>query len=226
MTVLVIEDEEPISEALAYNLRKEGFEVLVAETGEMGLSLARSERPDIVVLDIMLPRMDGIEVCKTIRKESEVPIIMLTAKAGEADKVVGIELGADDYVTKPFSTRELIARIRAILRRSKHKKVGEPTIKFGSLVIDAGMQTLTKNGDAISLTRKEFALLHFLAANPDQVFTRDAILDRVWGMQAFVEPHTVDVHVRWLRKKIEEDPSQPRHIVTVRGVGYRFSRAN
>lgn len=225
MTVLIIEDESPIAEAVAYTLRQEGYQVLLAEDGERGLSMARTEKPDVIVLDLMLPHLSGLDVCRAIRKESDVPIIMLTAKASETDKVVGMEIGADDYMTKPFSTRELIARIKAVLRRSSGRLKIKGAINFGDLEIDENKQTVFRSGEPINLSRREFALLAFFATNPDQVFTREAILDRVWGPEAFVEPHTVDVHVRWLRTKIEKDPSLPRHILTVRGVGYRFSGA-
>lgn len=222
MTILVVEDEEPISEALQYSLKAEGFKIVVAATGEEGLSMARSHSPDLVILDVMLPKMSGIEVCKSLRKESDVPIIMLTARATETDKVVGIEVGADDYVTKPFSTKELVARIKAVMRRAKTLQKQQGPVVIGDLVIDERRQELKVKGETVAVSRKEFALLAFLVANRGQVFTRDAILDRVWGKDAYVEPHTVDVHVRWLRTKIEEDASAPRYIVTVRGVGYRF----
>jgi phosphate regulon transcriptional regulator PhoB len=220
--VLVVDDERPIVEALAYNLRKEGFTVMTAESGEEGLSLARSQKPDVVILDIMLPAASGFQVCRALRQESDVPIIMLTAKAEESDRVLGLELGADDYVTKPFSMRELVARVKTILRRQRRAGAKKRPIAVADITIDPGKHTVTVRGFAVTLTPKEFRLLSLLATNPDQVFARETLLDRVWGEDAYVNDRTVDVHVRWLRMKIEEDPARPKRILTVRGFGYKL----
>ncbi len=223
MKVLVVEDETPIAEALAYNLRQEGYLATTASTGEDGLRQASANQPDLVILDLMLPGIGGLEVCRMLRKKSSVPIIMLTAKAEETDRVVGLEIGADDYVVKPFSMRELMARVKSVLRRKHAGSSPDDRIEVADIVVDIRRHVATVGGKRVRLTRKEFGLLAHLAANPDQVFTRAAILDRVWGPQAFVEERTVDVHVRWLRQKIESDPSHPRRLVTVRGVGYKLS---
>lgn len=225
MKVLVVDDEQPIVEAVAYNLRKEGFDALTAGDAEQCLEIVRAERPDLIILDVMLPSASGFDVCRTLRKRSDVPIIMLTARAEETDRVVGLELGADDYVTKPFSMRELLARVRSVLRRrSPDPPVEEPQIiRVGGLEIDHERYRVTVDGERVDLSPKEFQLLMLLASHPDKVFTRQALLDRVWGMDAYVEDRTVDVHIRWLREKVEKDPSNPRRLLTVRGVGYKFS---
>jgi DNA-binding response OmpR family regulator len=225
-TVLVVEDEAALASALSYNLRKNGFNVLHAADGIAGLQLARSHDPDVIVLDLMLPRMDGIEVCRRVRAESDVPIIMLTAKSEELDKVVGLEIGADDYLTKPFSMRELMARVKALLRRAGGRASDEEAsrITAGSLVLDLRGRTVHREGAEVQLKPKEFDLLFFLAKNAGQVFTREQLLEKVWGYEFFGGSRTVDVHVRWLREKLEAEPGSPRHLLTVRGVGYKFVR--
>ena len=223
MKVLVVDDEIPILDAVAYNLRKEGFQPLTAEDAEQCMRLAKSEKPELIILDVMLPSASGFDICKRIRSESHTPIIMLTARADETDRVVGLELGADDYVTKPFSMRELMARVKTVLRRSNAITGNiEEVIDIGGIHIDSNRYEVSVNGDPVSLSPKEFDLLKFLARHPGQVFTRQSLLDSVWGPAAFVEDRTVDVHIRWLREKIEADPSQPRHLMTVRGIGYKF----
>jgi len=228
--VLIVEDDRTLLEVLRYNLSKEGYEVLTAADGAAGLETARSTKPDLVILDVMLPKMDGYEVCRILRRETTVPIMMLTAKTEETDRVVGLEVGADDYVTKPFSMRELMARVRAMLRRAemmKHEAVsagGGPTrcFRVGEFEIDAARHRISRGGGAIDLSRMEFALLEFLARNQGQVFSRDQLLEKVWGYDFSGDTRTVDVHVSWLRHKIEADPAHPKHLVTVRGVGYKF----
>lgn len=223
MKVLVVDDEQPIVDAVAYNLRKEGYRALTADDAEHCLDIVRDETPDLIILDVMLPSASGFDVCRTLRKKTDVPIIMLTARAGETDRVVGLELGADDYVTKPFSMRELMARVKTILRRSAPADLNGPeAISAGALYIDPVRHEVTISGRTVDLTPREFELLRFLAAHPDQVFSRQTLLDRVWGADAYVVDRTVDVHVRWLREKIEDDPSHPRRLLTVRGVGYKF----
>lgn len=221
--VLVVDDEKPIVEALAYSLRKEGFSVLTAGSGEEGLHLARTAKPDLIILDIMLPAASGFQVCRVLRKESDVPIIMLTAKGEEEDRVLGLDLGADDYMTKPFSIRELVARVRTHLRRQRATTGRKKPISVADVHIDPVRHRVTVRGEVVELTPKEFKLLSLLAGHPDQVFSRDTLLDRVWGEEAFVDQRTVDVHVRWLRTKIELDPSNPQRILTQRGFGYKFS---
>ncbi len=224
-TVLVIEDEAALVATLSYNLRKNGFNVVSAGDGVAGLQAARREHPDVVVLDLMLPKMDGLEVCRRLRAESDVPILMLTAKGEELDRVVGLEMGADDYLTKPFGMRELMARVRALLRRSARRDGGDESHIFaGSLELDLRGRTVRRDGREVALKPKEFDLLFFLAKNAGQVFTREQILERVWGYEFFGGSRTVDVHVRWLREKLEQDPARPRHLLTVRGVGYKFVR--
>jgi DNA-binding response OmpR family regulator len=229
--VLVVEDESALRETLEYNLAKEGYAVCTAADGLSALEVARRELPDLILLDVMLPKMDGIEVCRILRGEMNVPIIMLTARTDEVDKVVGLEVGADDYVTKPFSMRELLARVKASLRRVRLIKEevaatgdGQPpqALVFDDLVIDVGRHEV-KLGDAVlSLKPQEYDLLLFLARNRGTTLTRDLVLERVWGWDFSGGTRTVDVHVRWLREKIERDPANPERIVTVRGVGYRF----
>jgi DNA-binding response OmpR family regulator len=222
--VLVIEDETAIAEGLAYNLRQEGLEPILAPDGDSGLQLARSAKPDLILLDLMLPGIGGLDVCRAIRRESDVPIIMLTAKDAEIDKIVGFAIGADDYITKPFSIHEVLARIRAVLRRAgaRPEKDAEE-IQHGGLVVNFAKHTVTVDGRLVTLSPKEFDLLKILIRNRGRVMTRDLLLDRVWGEDAYVEPRTVDVHIRWLREKIEQDPSHPALIQTVRGAGYRFT---
>jgi len=228
--VLIVEDDRTLLEVLRYNLAREGYDVLTAADGSAGLETARSDKPDLVILDVMLPKMDGYEVCRILRRETTVPIMMLTAKTEETDRVVGLEVGADDYVTKPFSMRELMARVRAMLRRTEMmKKEAEsgalapaPCLKAGDLEIDTARHKVFRSGVAVELSRMEFALLEFLARNQGQVFSRDHLLEKVWGYDFAGDTRTVDVHVSWLRHKIETDPAHPEHIVTVRGVGYKF----
>jgi len=224
-TVLVVEDEASLASTLSYNFRKNGFNVVEARDGVEGLQAARRDQPDIVVLDLMLPRMDGIEVCRRLRADSDVPIIMLTAKTEELDRVVGLEVGADDYLTKPFSMRELVARVRALLRRAGGRApAAEARVEAGELVLDLRGRMVTRAGAGVQLKPKEFDLLVFLARNAGQVFTREQLLRQVWGYEFFGGSRTVDVHIRWLREKLEPVPSAPRHLLTVRGVGYKFVR--
>lgn len=230
--ILVIDDEPMIVESVSYNLKREGFEVEAAADGEEGLKLAESGDFDLIILDLMLPGMDGMEICRTIRKRSEIPIIMLTAKESEIDRVLGLELGADDYVTKPFSMRELIARVKRILKRSavNPETAGVATngqgrsIIKGRLEIDLLGHEVLVDGKAVNLSSKEFELLRILASHPGQVLTREQLLDLVWGNDFYGDTRTVDVHIRWLREKIEADPGNPENILTVRGVGYKFSK--
>ncbi len=224
--VLVVDDEASIVNIISYNLKKEGYEVITAEDGEAGLELAMNENPDLILLDIMMPKMDGYEVCRKIREKSNVPIIMLTARADEVDKVIGLEMGADDYVTKPFGNRELIARVKAHLRRSTAKE--SPTEKgnvqtFGDLTIDFDRYEVTKRGEVINLTMREFELLTFLATQKSQIFNRETLLEKVWGYEYFGDVRAVDVTIRRLREKIEDDPGKPRYVITKRGIGYYFS---
>ncbi|WP_349408988.1 response regulator YycF [Pseudalkalibacillus sp. SCS-8] len=223
--ILVVDDEKPIADILQFNLEKEGFNVVCAYDGAMALEKVEEEMPDMVLLDIMLPQKDGMEVCREIRKKYDMPIIMLTAKDSEIDKVLGLELGADDYVTKPFSTRELIARVKANMRR--HHNEGEKEgidstseIKIGALTIHPEAYLVTKRGDTIELTHREFELLHYMAKHTGQVMTREHLLQTVWGYDYFGDVRTVDVTVRRLREKVEDNPSHPMWIITRRGVGY------
>lgn len=223
MKVLVVDDEIPILDAVSYNLRKEGFQPLTAEDAEQCMRLAKAEKPDLIILDVMLPSASGFDICKRIRLESATPIIMLTARADETDRVVGLELGADDYVTKPFSMRELMARVKTVLRRNNAvTETIDDVIDTAGIHIDSNRYEVRVNGNSVNLSPKEFDLLKFLVRHPGQVYTRQSLLDSVWGPSAFVEDRTVDVHIRWLREKIEEDPSQPRYLMTVRGIGYKF----
>ena len=227
LKILIVDDEKDIVDLVAYNLEKEGYETLKALDGEKALQLVRTKTPDLVVLDLMLPGIQGLEVCKRIRKVPEtaaIPIIMLTAKGEEIDKVLGLEIGADDYITKPFSVKELLARVKAVLRRSEARRAAdqEEVFESGGLRIDFKSYEVTVDGRKISLSPTEFRLLKFLSRNPGRVYSREQILDRVWGDDAFVEPRTVDVHVRRLRAQIEKDLNSPNYIVTVRGAGYKF----
>jgi DNA-binding response OmpR family regulator len=220
-SILIVEDDATVRETLALNLRAEGYEVLEAEDGEAALSQAREKDPDLVVLDVMLPKLDGLTVCRILRKESQVPIIMLTARGTETDKLVGLETGADDYMVKPFSLGEFLARVRAALRRgSTEPSQGE--LSSGDLSLDRISRKVMLKGEEIQLTPREFDLLATLMHHPGAVLTRDLLLSRVWGDDYLGDVRTVDVHIRWLRQKIEEDPSDPQRIVTLRGVGYRF----
>jgi two-component system, OmpR family, response regulator RegX3 len=221
--VLVVEDEESWSDALSYMLRKEGFEVAVAATGPQALTEFDSTGADLVLLDLMLPQMSGVEVCRQLRSRSDVPIIMVSARDSEIDKVGGLEIGADDYVTKPYSVRELLARIRAVLRRHGGDAAPQPSIlTAGPVCMDIDRHAVTVNGAEISLALREFQLLELLLRNAGRVLTRAQIIDRVWGPQYVGDTKTLDVHIRRLRSKIEPDSSTPRHLQTVRGVGYKF----
>ena len=223
--ILVVDDEKPISDIISFNLENEGYAIEKAYDGEQALEVFEKSQPDLVILDLMLPKMDGLEVCLEIRKQSAVPVIMLTAKDSEIDKVLGLELGADDYVTKPFSNRELIARVKANLRRNLVKEpepqeVNKNEIVVGDLVIHQDAYIISKHGEEIELTHREFELLHYLARHIGQVMTREHLLETVWDYDYFGDVRTVDVTIRRLREKIEDIPSHPTYIVTRRGVGY------
>jgi two-component system response regulator RegX3 len=226
-TILVVEDETTLRETLADALEVEGFRVIAAADGQAALTRFRSDRPDLILLDLMLPELSGIEVCRIIRAESGVPIVMLTAKDSELDKVVGLELGADDYVTKPFSVRELSARIRALFRRAEQVAVadGVPAlVDLGRVQVDLAGHRLLRDGEPLAVKPKAFELLAFLLRHPGQAFTRDQLLEHVWGYDYAGETRTVDVHVHWLRSTLEDDAAAPRFIHTIRGVGYVFRR--
>jgi two-component system, OmpR family, response regulator RegX3 len=221
--VLVVEDEDSFSDALSFMLRKEGYEVFVAADGNAALADFDKHGPDLILLDLMLPGISGTEVCRTIRSKSSVPIIMVTAKDGEVDKVVGLELGADDYVTKPFSSRELLARIRAVLRRhGEQEELLPPTVEAGGVRIDVERHVVSVRGSNITMPLKEFDLLEFLVRNSGRVLTRNQLIDRVWGADYVGDTKTLDVHIKRLRAKIEVDPANPVHILTVRGLGYKY----
>ncbi len=223
-TILIVEDEESILMPLEDNLKLEGYEVSCARDGQEGLSLARERPFDLIVLDIMLPKLDGFEVCKRLRQDRVMtPILILTAKSQEIDKVLGLELGADDYMTKPFSSRELLARIKAILRRAREPQGGIEACRFGAVEVDFAKYEATKGGAPVPLTSLEFALLRFLAGNRGRVVHRDEILDAVWGKDVYVDARTVDKHISLLRRKFEDDPQDPKYILGVRGVGYKFA---
>lgn len=226
-TVLVVEDEVNLLEAVKYNLDKEGYRVLTASDGERGLDIARESMPSIVILDLMLPKLDGLQVCQLLRRDTDIPILMLTAKTEEIDRVVGLEMGADDYVTKPFSMRELMARVKALIRRSRlipsATVGGVPKVLIAdNLAMDLSAHEVMLDGETLALKPREFELLEILVSNKNKVFTREQILRMFWGHDYVGDIRTVDVHVRWLREKIEVDPSKPRRIITVRGMGYRF----
>lgn len=218
--VLLVEDDPVLCETLQYNLQRERLQVLVAHSAEEALHLFHQHQPHLVILDVMLPGRSGFDFCRIIRQHSQTPVLFLTARAAEEDKIRGFELGADDYLVKPFSVAELVARIRSILRRVQPPT--PPRIEFGDVEIDLEARRVYKNGVEVAMTPKEYALLTLLATHPGKVFTRDQLLDHVWGLGTYVSPRTVDVHIRWLRAKIEPDPRQPRYIQTVRGSGYRF----
>ena len=225
--VLVVDDEATLVDTIRYNLRREGYDVQVASEGNEALKLARATSPDLVVLDLMLPGIDGLEVCRQLRRDSTVPILMLTAKDDEIDKIVGLEVGADDYMTKPFSMRELLARVRAMLRRSRMTQQtaesdGAQSVRSGDLEADPLQRKVILGERSLQLKPKEFDLLVYLMQQRGRVLTRDQLLEKVWGYTFGGDTRTVDVHIRWLREKIEEDPGKPRRLETVRGVGYRF----
>lgn len=223
--VLVVEDEKAIVDILKFNLEREGFDVVTAYDGEAGLEMFHLESPDLLLLDIMMPKMDGLALCKKVRETSSVPIIMLTARAEEVDKVLGLEFGADDYITKPFGVRELIARVKANLRRQTMDKPVEDNsqiLKFNNFVIDINKYEVTKSGETIDLTIREYELLKFLAGQKHQIFSREQLLEQVWGYEYYGDVRTVDVTVRRLREKIEDTPSKPSLIMTKRGIGYYF----
>ena len=226
--LLVVEDDAAILEAVAYNLERQGHEVVRAEDGVAALELSRSIEPDLIVLDLMLPRMSGLDVCRVVREERPVPIVVLTARDTEADTVAGLDLGADDYITKPFSMRELLARVGAALRRDELSRAagGGPVrgavLSGGGIELRSDAREVTRGGEAVALRPKEFELLEYLMRHPGQALSRDTILERVWGYEFGGGTRTVDVHIRWLREKIEDDPSSPRLLQTVRGVGYKF----
>jgi DNA-binding response OmpR family regulator len=224
-TILLVDDEDSVQKLLAYPLERDGYRVLQARDGQEALDRFSTESVDLVVLDIMLPRLDGLEVCKRLRAESSVPIIMLTARGDELDKVLGLELGADDYITKPFSIREFRSRVRALLRRAsapRHDARESEVIEGDGLRIDLARRSVEVRGAPVQLTYVEFELLRILAANPGRVYTRQMLLEGLWGGSEYREPRTIDVHVRHLREKLERDPREPELIFTVRGVGYRF----
>ena len=228
-TVLVVEDDANILEAVAFNLERDGHDVLRAEDGVSGLELAREAQPDLVVLDVMLPRMSGLDVCRILREEQPVPILILTARDSEPDKIQGLDLGADDYMTKPFSMRELRARVASALRRDQLSRSVAATgnehgdrLEGGGIVLDMAAHEATRDGVQLSLRPREFALLEYLMRHPGQALSREMILESVWDYSYVGETRTVDVHVRWLREKIEDDPAHPRHLQTVRSVGYKF----
>ncbi|MFW5698163.1 MAG: response regulator [Fimbriimonadaceae bacterium] len=221
MKVLVVDDEETILETVENKLRKEGYSVFTAGNAEEGMRLFKLVKPDIAVLDVMLPQRSGFDMCRAIRKDSNVPVIFVTARSSEEDRVSGLELGADDYLVKPFSLAELAARIKSVMRRSSGETPHE-IIEAERLRIDPRTHEVWINGEPASLSPKEFALLYFLARHKGQVFSREVLLDRVWGQDAYVSSRTVDVHVRWLRERIEADAGKPQRLVTVRGVGYKF----
>jgi two-component system OmpR family response regulator len=223
--LLIVEDDKTLLDVLKYNFTKEGYRVLTASDGVQALGVARNEHPDAIILDVMLPQMSGFEVCRILRKEMGTPILMLTARDEEVDRVVGLDIGADDYMTKPFSTRELMARVRALLRRSEMETSASATksgATIGDIDIDTARHQATRSGKKLDLTPKEFDLLLFLATNRGLVFSREQLLEKVWGFDYPGDTRTVDVHVRYLREKIETDPAQPTRLLTVRGVGYKM----
>ena len=221
--ILIVEDDANLLEAVKYNCRKEGYDTFSSSDGAEALETARTIKPDLILLDIMLPGMSGYEVCRILRQETTVPIIMVTARDDEIDKVTGLDLGADDYVTKPFSMRELLARIRAMLRRTEiQETAGTLPISIGDLEIDTSHHSIRKSGEVLNMKPKEFDLLYFLGKNKGLVFSRDQLLEKVWGYDFSGDTRTVDVHVRWLREKIEDYPDEPKRLITVRGVGYKL----
>ncbi|MCA0352145.1 MAG: response regulator transcription factor [Chloroflexi bacterium] len=224
-TILLVEDEALLADTLRYNLEREGYTVLSASDGVTGLDLARAEQPDLLILDVMLPKLDGFSVCRILRRETNIPIMMLTARQDEVDRIAGLELGADDYVIKPFSLGELLARVRAILRRTDRQPTGieRELLTAANLKVDTGSRRVFRDNNEITLAQKEFDLLVCLMRNRGMALSRDLLLERVWGYDFPGDSRTVDVHVRWLREKVEVDPSNPIYIQTVRGIGYRFN---
>jgi DNA-binding response OmpR family regulator len=222
MKLLIVDDEPTILETVDLKMRREGFTTFTAESAEEGMRLYRRISPDLIILDIMLPHRSGYDFCRAVRKDSSTPIIFVSARAEEKDRVQGFELGGDDYITKPFNLNELAARVKAVLRRATGDTPNQP-VEVGNLAIDPRSHVATKDGKPLDLMPREFALLHFLMRHPGQVFSREVLLDRVWGQDAYVNARTVDVHVRWLRQKIEQNPDEPLRILTVRGVGYKFT---
>ena len=220
-SILIVEDDETLQQTLAFNLEKEGYSVIVARDGSAGLELARSQQPDVVILDVMLPELDGLSVCRILRREMDVPIIMLTARSSEVDKIIGLDSGADDYITKPFSLGEFLARVRAALRR-KPKPSMPQLLESGDLKLDLIGRRAYKGDNELNLSNKEFDLLAELMGNKGIVLSRDLLLAKIWGYDYYGESRTVDVHIRWLREKIEETPSKPKRITTIRSIGYRF----
>ncbi len=221
--ILLVDDEKTLVKALTFNLEKEGYQVIPAYEGEEALKKMEAENPDLLILDLMLPGLDGFEVCRRVRKNYDIPIIMLTAKGDDIDKILGLELGADDYITKPFNPRELLARVKAILRRSNSQNSSiKNLIKIQDLQIDLYQHRVRVKDQEIDLTSKEFALLNLLASNPGRVYSREQLLEQIWGYNYYGDARTVDVHIRHLREKIEMDPSNPRYILTVWGTGYKF----
>ena len=224
--ILIVEDDQNLLATLKYNLLKESYDVTTAVDGVQAIETARSEKPELIVLDVMLPKLSGFEVCRILRKEMTVPILMLTAKTEEVDKIVGLEIGADDYMTKPFSMRELLARVRAMLRRADMSRLQpaseQKNLKIGDLEIDIGRHQALHRGSLLDLTPKEYDLLAFFARNKGFVFSREQLLEKVWGYDYAGDTRTVDVHIRWLRQKIERDPAHPRNLLTVRGAGYKL----
>ncbi|HEY2074329.1 MAG TPA: response regulator transcription factor [Gaiellaceae bacterium] len=222
-TVLVVDDEPIVRDVVVRYLRRDGYATLEASDGTDARRLIEADEPNLVVLDVMLPGTDGLTLCRWIRERSDIPVILLTARGEEADRIVGLELGADDYVTKPFSPRELAARVRTVLRRSERGVARTAALAFGDVTLDEGSREMRKAGELVALTAREFDLLCFLASHPRQVFSRDQLMDRVWGYETAIDTGTVTVHVRRLREKIERDPAQPVHLQTVWGVGYRLN---
>lgn len=221
MKLLIVDDEAPLLETVEHKMRKEGYTTFVAESAEEGMRLFKRVKPDLVILDIMLPNRSGYDFCRAVRKDSKTPIIFVTARTDDEDRLQGFEMGADDYVTKPFNLSELAARVRAVLRRS-NADTPLDTVERGNVRLDPKSHEAFVNNELVNLSPREFALLYFLANNSGQVFSRETLLDRVWGRDAYVSARTVDVHVRWLRLRVEKDANNPKQLITVRGVGYKF----
>ena len=221
-TILIVDDELVVRDVVARYLTRDGYAIVEAADGETARSIFEQTAPALVVLDVMLPGVDGLALMRWIRERSTVPVILLTARGDESDRVVGLELGADDYVTKPFSPRELAARVRTVLRRAPEPQIGPERLEFGNVAVDAASREVKRHGKPVRLTLKEFDLLWFLAANPERVFSREQLMARIWGYEAALDTGTLTVHIRRLREKVEDDPSRPRHLETIWGAGYRF----